>query len=109
MGYGVDPELLKVVAAIIGILAAIVTSIVGPIIGLFIFLIKRSMEKGQREIKSEIHNLSINVSQLLSQKVNVYNMQPYQPPELIKKLDGMEEEIKSLKGQVKMIEVVEEE
>ena len=44
MGYGIDPELLKVVAVII-------TSVVGPVIGLLIFLIKRSMEKGQSEIK----------------------------------------------------------
>ena len=56
MGYGIDPELLKVVAAII-------TSVVGPIIGLLIFLIKRSMEKGQSEIKNELHNLSVNVNQ----------------------------------------------
>jgi len=100
MGYGIDPELLKVVAAII-------TSIVGPVIGFLIFLIKRSMEKGQSEIKNELHNLSVNVNQL-SQilKVNV-NVHFYQPPERIEKLEEMKEGVKSLKEPVTKVEEVE--
>ena len=100
MGYGIDPELLKVVAAII-------TSIVGPDIGFLIFLIKRSMEKGQSEIKNELHNLSVNVNQL-SQilKVNV-NVHFYQPPERIEKLEEMKEGVKSLKEPITKVEEVE--
>ena len=100
MGYGIDPELLKVVAVII-------TSVVGPVIGLLIFLIKRSMEKGQSEIKNELHNLSVNVNQL-SQilKVNV-NVHFYQPPERIEKLEEMKEGVKSLKEPITKVEEVE--
>lgn len=99
MGYGVEPELLKVVAAII-------TSTVGPIIGLLIFKIKRSMEKGQSEIRNELHNLSVNVNQL-SQNLQVYvhvQPQPYQPPEQIKKLEEMEEGVKSLEERIEKVE-----
>lgn len=40
MGHGIDPELLKVVAAII-------TSIVGPLIGLLIFYSNGQWKKGK--------------------------------------------------------------
>ncbi|MCD5401431.1 hypothetical protein LR013_02395 [candidate division NPL-UPA2 bacterium] len=102
MGYGmIDPELLKVVAAII-------TSIVGPIIGLLIFLIKRSMEKGQSEIKNTLAMINTNITQL-SQSQRQSVIIQYHPEERIKKVEEIEERIKGLEEKVKKVEVVEEE
>ena len=67
------------------------------------------MEKGQSEIKNELHNLSVNVNQL-SQilKVNV-DVHVYQPPERIEKLEEMREGVKSLKEPLTKVEELEEE
>lgn len=101
MGYGIDPELLKVVAAII-------TSIVGPIIGLLIFLIKRSMEKGQSEIKNTLAMINTTINQLSQSQQQSVRIYQYHPEERIKKVEEIEERIRGLEEKVKKIEVVEE-
>jgi len=101
MGYGIDPDLLKVVAAII-------TCIVGPIIGLLIFLIKRSMEKGQREIKNTLAMINTNINQLAQSQQQSVRIYQYHPEERIKNVEEIEERMSGLDEKVKNIEVVEE-